>query len=362
VWTSLGINKLHPNLFVFLVGPPGVGKTQAIEPMTMLLRKSQAVGLAPTDLTKQGLLDALADCGKGNFDEQGRPFDYHFMAICIRELSNFMSQYDGELAGLLTDLFDCPSVNEEKKRSGAGKLIPFPGISFIMGTATENLGATIHKDMWGSGFMARVVMVFSAEEVIPADMFKVNKMDEHIAEEVATALRRIGTLKGTMEWTEDAQLALRDFRINQSRGAPIHNRLKSYVTRRWLHLAKLCMIAALADERMEVELDDFATALSWLEDAESEMPEIFKDMISHEDGAIYEEMRMQMWAKVLKERKPLTAEWVWNFLSTRASSHAVPRMLEVAEKGGYIERVAGTSGDDALYYPGKNSGPNPGVM
>ena len=142
IWTTLGTNKLYPNLFIFLVGPPGIGKTQAINPMSEMLRKSQAVGLAPTDMTKQGLLDALVGFSKGAVID-GLPFDYHFMSICISELSNFMSQYDAALAGLLTDLFDCPPINEEKKRSGAGKTIPFPGISFIIGTATENLGNTI---------------------------------------------------------------------------------------------------------------------------------------------------------------------------------------------------------------------------
>lgn len=360
IWTNLGVNKLHANLFVFLVGPPGVGKTQAIEPMSGLLRKSQAVGMAPTDMTKQGLLDALAGCAKGAMID-GSPFDYSFMAICIRELSNFMSQYDAALAGLLTDLFDCPGVNEEQKR-GLGKesaVINSPGISLLVGTATENLGNTISKDMWGSGFMARVIMVFSAQVIVPGDMFEHIHTNEGLAETIAANLRTLGELKGAMTWDPATQLALRTFRITQTEGAPIHNRLAHYVTRRWLHLGKLCMISALSDLRMDVRETDFLRAANWLRMAEAEMPEIFKDMVSHEDGQIYEELRQQMHLLHMRTHEAVPIRWMYQFLSKRVSSHAVERMIQVAESGDFIRRLAGTEGNEAEYLPVMPTGTTP---
>lgn len=360
VWTSLGINRLHPNLFVFLVGPPGVGKSQAINPMSVLLRKSQAVNLAPDDMSKQGLLDALGDSGRGTLIA-GRPFDYHFLAICISELSNFMAKYDVELAGLLTHLFDCPPTNDEKKRSGAGKMIPFPGISFIMGTATKNLGETISDAMWGSGFMARVVMVFSADDVVPANMFHVVPENEAVRDGITTGLRRIGDMKGEMAWDLDAQLSLQSFRQNQKDGAPLHNRLEYYVTRRWMHLAKLCMIAALADERMDVTIGDFLQAREWLLEAERAMPEVFKDMVGHEDGQIYEEMRSQMFALSMRAHVPITHTMLVQFLSKRVSAHNVERMLQIAVAADYFRREAGTgfNGEEALYIPQASFGVKP---
>lgn len=353
IWTQLGINRMYPNLYVFLVGPPGTGKTQAIMPASTMLRKSQAVALAPNDLTKQGLLDALADCSKGSFDERNQPFDYHFMAICISELSNFMPDFDPIIAGLLTDLFDCPTINEEKKRSGAGKVIPFPGLCFLMGTATGHLAVAVPGPMWESGFMARITMVYCAEEIVPLDMFAELSTDEALADEIATGLRRIGNLRGRMTWTDDAANVLRHFRLNQKDGAPVHNRLGHYVTRRWFHFGKLCMIAALADERMTVELEDVELAKTWLLDAESAMPEIFKDMISHEDGQTYQELRNFVWQTHMHTRnQPVPISLITNFLATRVSAFNLPRILEIAEKGGFIVRMAGTSGDEALFKPG----------
>lgn len=365
MWTEFGINKLYPNLFVFLVGPPGVGKSQAINPMTVMLRKSQAVALAPDDMTKQGLLDVLQESGRGVI-LNGRPFDYHYLTICGSELANFMSKYDLDLTGILTHLFDCPPANEEKKRGhDKGKLIPSPGISLIMGTATENLGATISSEMWGSGFMARVIMVFAAEEVIPEDMFAKVARNEPLADELTTALRRMKDLIGPMEWTPDAQRALLRFRRNQKEGAPVHARLTFYITRRWLHLAKLVMIAALSEERLEVTEADFHMGLSWLLSAEAEMPEIFKDMMTHEDGAIYEDLRQFVFMLHSKggQRRPIHASVLYDFLKSRAATYAVPKILEIAEAAYVIQRVAGTTGTEALYVPGNMGGrPPPGVL
>lgn len=372
VWTKFGNLLLHPNLFVFLVGPPGTGKSVSINPMSSLLRKSGVVNLSPDDMTKQGLLDCLGESSKA-FLINGRPQDYHFLTICGSELANFMSKYDDALAGILIHLFDCPPSNEEKKRGhDKGLLIPFPGISMIMGTATENLGKTISDEMWGSGFMARVVMVFSAEEVIPDNMFAEVESNEGLAERITGAFRRVGELKGPMTWTQDAQRCLMAFRRFQREGeaslgvprAPLHNRLSTYVVRRWLHLAKLCMISALSEERMVVAETDFHRALSWLTMAETEMPEIFKDMITHEDGAIYEDLRQWVFMLHMKTKgRAIHASLVYDYLKTRAATHAVPKIIEIAEAAGTIRRVAGTFGMEAEYLPAKGMGPNdPGVI
>lgn len=354
VWFEFGDLACYPNLYVFLVGPPGTGKSIALSPVGALLRKSQAVTLAPNDMTKQGLLDALTKCGKGALIN-GIPFDYHFMAINISELSNFMSQYDPALAGILTQLYDCEDANEEKKRGhDLGKLINNPGLSMIAGTATQNLGNTISDAMWGSGFMARVIMVYSADAVVPSreTMFEKVPQNAALVLEIETGLRRIGEMKGPMSIAPGAADALYLFRAMKDEGAPIHNRLVNYNTRRWIHLSKLCMISALADERMHIEEEDFTIARSWLLAAEARMPEIFLDMVSHADGAIYEELRSYLFAlHGAGGRRPLTSAVIYEFLSKRVASHAVERMVQVALSADFIRRVAGTDGMDALYVP-----------
>ena len=58
-------------------------------------------------------------------------------------------------------MFDCSEFNEEKKGHDLRQANPLPAISFIMGTATQNLGSTISDQMWGLASWP-VVMVFTA--------------------------------------------------------------------------------------------------------------------------------------------------------------------------------------------------------
>lgn len=353
VWTDFGTLRLYPNLFVFLVGPPGTGKTVALNPMANILRLSKAVTLAPNDITKQGLLDKLHEAERiGHYN--GRPFDFHFMAIHISELSNFMSQYDSALAGLLTDLFDCPDVNEENKRGhDKGMAINFPGISMIVGTATQNLGHTISDEMWGSGFMARVIVVFSADDVRPWDRFAIAQEATELKTSIVESLSRVGQLCGPMTWTPAAQNFLNTFARNQEEDAPLHNRLTHYVKRRWMHFAKLCMIAALQEERMTITDADCDTALEWLVAAESQMTEVFKDMVSHEDGHLHEQFHRDMFTLYVKTRTPMSSTLLFEWCKGKMASHIVERFIAIAVASGSFKlvREAGAAEDDVRYVP-----------
>jgi len=361
VWTYLtGSNRIHPNLFLFLVGPPATGKTQALAPMEAVLRKAGSVALAPNDISKQGFLDVLSESAKAPLID-GKPYEYHFMALHIRELSNFMSQYDGSLAGLLTDLFDIPPTNDENKRGhDKGKTLVRPGVSFIMGTTPQQLGTTIDDVLWGSGFMARVIMIYAAEQIIPPDLFAPGTDTAALREELTLAFKRLGEMKGPMEWTPAARAILQKFAESQRTEAPVHNRLTHYASRRWIQLVKLSMIAALSDERMEVDAADINLALSWLREAEALMPEIFKDMQSHEDGRIHEELRNEMFNIHLMSQKPIPEALIYKWLSKRVASHQIERLFQVALAADYFRRVAGSEDE---YIPQSGSGHKPlGVL
>ncbi|WCD44103.1 hypothetical protein Kuura_025 [Caulobacter phage Kuura] len=355
VWTNLvpGV-PVYPNLFLFIVGPPGVGKTQALQPMGETLRKSSTVKLAPNDVSKQSLLDALQDAKDGVTGPEfvGGVETFHYLALVIRELSNFMSQYDGQLAGLMTDIFDNPPVNEERKRTNNnGNAIVKPSLSMIAGTATKNLGKTISGDLWGQGFMSRIILIYSADqpkvEFFGAGEAKRTDTDP----ELVKRLSRIGALKGAMVWTPEAQEAFKTWYSNGCAPIPQHAKLVEYNARRFLHVTKLAMTSALADERMEITHADFWRARMWLEQAERAMPEIFKEMTVHSDGEVLKELHMHMWSEYTRTKKPIPAVTLTAFLFTRVAARDIARLLEVAENGGLMDRMAGTSGPTAQYKP-----------
>lgn len=357
IWTELVPGRpIYPNLFVFEVGPPGTGKTEAINPAMEHLRKSQTCKLAPNDITKQSLLDNLDQAPDAVILDGLAgpvPTEFHFLAIGIRELSNFMNQYDSALAGLLTDLFDNPPVNHESKRSGSGKVIIRPGISLLAGTATKNLGSTIGNALWGQGFMSRVIMVYSADQ--PRVAFFGEQTIATVTHEpdpaLVTKLSAIGAMKGRVDWEPDAQAAFTEWFDGGQLPKPNHSKLVEYNARRFLHVAKLSLISAMSDARHIILAQDFARALAWLQAAEKAMPEIFKEMVVHSDGEIAREMHMHAFALFSQSRKPVHYAQLASFLMTKVPARDIKRIIENAEEAGMFDRVAGTQGAAAQYIP-----------
>lgn len=368
MWTKTGkTNQVFPNLFIFLVGPPGTGKTQALVPAMDMLRKSEATQLAPNDVTKQSLLDALSEAGRAIANPPGRKealYEYHYLTLAVRELSNFMSQYDNQLAGMLTDIFDNPPVNAERKRTskGSGAIIN-PSLAILAATATKNLGKTIHGDMWGSGFMSRVLLVYSAETPFVDIFAHDDDTPLEYPKDLIQHLTKISDLKGPMTWTPAAQAAFTEWRKEGEKPVPTHGKLVEYCARRWLHIVKLSMTAALSELRLEVTVEDFLLARKWLEEAEVVMPEIFRDMQSHSDGEILQELHMHMWQLYMTSgKKPVTASALTAWLVGKVASRDIARLIEVGEQAGLYNRMAGTSGPTAQYKPVANTNFDPGTL
>ncbi len=339
-------------MFVVLVGPAGVGKTIAISPLETILRKSRAVAISPNDVTKQGFLDALAESSRGILLD-GKPYEYHYLAVIVRDLANFMSKFDNALAGIMTDLFDCPPINAEQKRThNNGKSIQNPGVSFLMGTTPENLGNTISHELWDTGFMARIILVYSDEKIRVKNLFAKPKDQSDKEAALVAGFAKLATLKGPMEWEPDVQDAYNAFNQDPSVGAPSHNRLHQYVTRRHFHLSKLAMIAALSDASMTVTTEHLSRAFLWLTEAESRMPEIFAAMVSHADGQVFEDMRMALFQMHMRTGgQGLPRSVIFKYLSAKVRSDSVQRVFDIALESDYIRRKAGTSGAEELYVP-----------
>lgn len=292
VWWDTGDGLIYPNIYALLVGPPGTGKSRAIAKMEQLLVDSGTAKLGPQDMSKQGLLDALAHkdniggwyyLGDNGRYEMG---DYHYLTLAISEIADFMPMYDGVLTGLLTKLWDCLDVNSESKRHGLGKVIESPGLSMIVGAATRSLGNIVPSQEWGTGFTARLMLVYSDEQ-ISTRLGKRASDDKLIVDELHHHLRTIATLNGPIKWEPDALDAIQDFK--DALVEPPHPRLEDYYVRRWFHLAKLCMHSSLSDARMCITMSDYKRALEWLTHTEDTMTEIFPKMFVHEDTATHQQ-------------------------------------------------------------------------
>ena len=64
VWSSTIQGKQYSNIYVMLVAPPGIGKSQSVGPAKSLLLKSNKFFIAPDRISTASLIDAFARASK----------------------------------------------------------------------------------------------------------------------------------------------------------------------------------------------------------------------------------------------------------------------------------------------------------
>lgn len=338
VWLQTSA-PLYPNLYVFLVGHPGVGKTRTVNAAAGFVRELADFHLSPTSMTMASLVDALMEAKRSIIRLPDPPMEYNSMFIIADELSAFMHKFDDEIIGGLTTFYDV-SVPYSQNRRGKDIRIKIknPQLSILSGTTPSNLIKFMPENAWDQGFTSRVIMVFSDERII-TDIFE----HEHrgINKEMMHDLRIINGLSGQFGVTADYKSAINNWRQLGQVPVPNHPKLLHYCTRRLAHLFKLSMVACIdRSNTLLLTKDDFNTAMGWLLSAESTMPEIFRAGSIGADSKVMDETFFYVKnAGMLTKHGGVPESKIIDFIRERVPAHSVMRVLEVMERGGKLQPI-----------------------
>jgi hypothetical protein len=169
------------NLFVFLVGPPAIGKTTAIDwADENLLKKDFALRFEDRLLaekkmpkiihskgTAEGIFQFLMEEGKSVEVTPGRFVKYKAsnVAILTGELATFLGrqQYNVGLIERLTRLYDCASVDDEVTKGKGIQTVNEPYVTLLGGITPDGMAQSIPEASFGDGFLSRVIVVYQDE-------------------------------------------------------------------------------------------------------------------------------------------------------------------------------------------------------
>lgn len=349
VWVRTAKGFTYANLFVLLVGRPGIGKSEAINNIRPLVKATYvkdvypaATEMLPYDVTKGAMLDKLSQYSRwgpdpytNDLDDKTTRVKYHSAFLAVSELGNLVREKDNQLLNSLHDLYDCLSVVEEERRYMKDKPISIvnPSVALLGGTTPSYLSETFPVQAWSQGFMARVIMIYSAD-VIEPDLFNEQEIDIVLAQELVKDLRQIGNLKGKMIFTDAAKAAVVAWQKSGRAPQPDHVRLEHYNTRRMRHALKLSMIAAIdKGNTLVIDVEDFQQALAWMIEAEKLMPQVFLELVGRSDGQVINELWFhckQLWDSPLHGRRPITKALIVEFLRHRVSSWQIEQVIKTA--------------------------------
>lgn len=356
VWISTGKGLAFPNLYVLLMAAPGIGKNiidharelwrATVEPGTKL----RAFHVAPDNMSKASLLDTLARSKSLRIPPTGPPEIYHSLLIAAEEFSVLFPAYDNEYLGVLNSIWNVKADHQEVRRTGSVKELNIdkPLINILAGYQPALMATIFPEEAWASGLSRRLIMIYSSEAPF-RDLFYYPEVPEGLYSSLTYKLGLMSQMLGQLKWTQEAAdcVAGWDRSGGDNRGGPpvpSHSKLAYYNRTRTHTICKLCIVSAVARTgHMVIELADAQRALAWLLEAETVMPDIFREMVGKSDFQVVEELHyflQSTWAKA--KQKPVHSNLLYQFLGYRLPSEKVSRVLLLAEQMNTIARVAGT--------------------
>lgn len=265
--------KLFLNLFTFLVGPPGTGKTTAIWAAREILVRVSSVKLAPDKVTPEKFINILSHSSSVEL-KNGEVSQHVSVAILSNELGVFVRPGDRDFPPILTDLYDCPATYSYSTISRGDDRFENLYINLLGGVTPKSLASIIGPDGLGKGFTARVFFIF-AESLIPTDPFDTPRVGN--VEPLVHDLELINMLTGHFSFTMDAMAYIREWLADNMAPIPADPRFEEYGPRRLTHWIKLSALRAAARRQDKIiQVADCESAKKDLLEAERYMPAAFE--------------------------------------------------------------------------------------
>ena len=107
------------------------------------------------------------------------------------------------------------------------------------------------------------------------------------------------------------------------------------------------MIAAAAQGKLTIDIEEYQTALNWMLEAEATSGDIFRAM-SRGDSSVIEDTWYYVFRTYMKEKKPLSEARLIGFLAERTPAHNVLKVIEMMVRAKLLIHRAGPA---ASYEP-----------
>lgn len=278
---------VYPNLYVWLVGPPGTKKTTAIRAGKRLLRGIPGVHFTPDAPSIVGIMEDFKDIAKAQKDHQS-------LNAFIGELSSLFENAQEGMVGFLTNIYDCDPDYRKRTRVGGNEIVPHPWFNMIGGTTPRWLGDNLTKNAVDGGLIARTVFVYSDELNFQSAEPDIDPAFLEREKTLAHDLVHIAQIYGQFDWhggksshrgkcalkctCGDAWKWYNNWYLDGDARLPRipDNRTQGYFIRKPIHLLKVAMLLSLAkrDDRL-FHLEDLVAALALLDSIEMGMKRAF---------------------------------------------------------------------------------------
>jgi hypothetical protein len=352
VWLDEGLFTLFPNLYVFIIGAPGLVKKSTSTAVGVdMLRELDNMNIMAEQLTAAAMIDTLQRSGS-KFSHKGQEVRQSSVFCYASELNVFLKEVFGSTVELLTTFYDCQPNDSSKpwirETKGNGQVKVFGPCLNVLGCSTPTwLRESVPESQMGGGFSSRVIYVMETE---PPNVYvpwpKVDTSGREMRKKLVEDLRVIHNLAGEFSFTDEARAFYSDWYIaymKQMAGGQIHRNFEGYFGRKGTLIKKLAMVASVAESNSLVgEVSHIAKAIAWLEGVEKHMMAAF-GVVGKNEGAA---LTLNVLEFLQKRSKATGGEVLQNFVHD-ADGQVLERVLSDLQKMRLIQLAV--DGSEAVW-------------
>ena len=282
VWNG-DLNWLYTfgNLYVVLVGNPGVGKSLALAPVKDLLsipglrRGEKLFHLAPETTSFSALVKRLEKEAEEIPILNGERYEHRSFSFVLEELSSLLKKQFQDTARFLLVAYDSPADYSYDTITHGRLYIENVSASLIAGATLDFLEDVRDTRVLQEGLLSRAIFVFADEP--RARVFTPKPLTPQQLQyklDIAEHIKKLKMIYGPVEFSDEAEEYLSEFWKDRDKVETNKNsKLNHYYARKNLHIKRLAIAVHFAESstRDAVNLAECLRAKELLENAEVDM-------------------------------------------------------------------------------------------
>jgi len=285
VWIPWGKDKFYPNMYIFLVSKPGIGKSSAMRPVQSLLyRMNESYGTAirilPNKVTEPVLFDLLKE--KEYFQYNNTQYPHTSALFYASEASTCFNDPYGGFAQTITALYDGDTISKSTVYRGT-VMVENPCLNLLAGCTFDYLNKLLTTEGIMGGFASRITYVVHNDIVQRRSVWggeQETNVEETKLLNLTSDLYEIHRMVGP--FTAEDQVKTRwqewfdthDMQIQQTE----NEKLGALMIRKSTAMRKLPMILSAAERSDRViTLSHWEAALKMMDIIESKIPGMLRE-------------------------------------------------------------------------------------
>lgn len=291
VWLDMGQYVLYPNIYVVLLGPPGNGKSLAMDTAQNIIEDVGGINFSGDAQTKESLVRVMRDKCVKQFECNGESGPITVLSMFATELSHLLGPNSGHMIDFLTTIYTKDKRYASLTKNKGDDILERPFLNLIACTTQQWITTYLKSDIIGGGFTRRVIFVnepvaSSVEDKSLRKPFLVVTPEQRTAKENVLAYANVlKGVRGGFTWDPEAKHAYEHWYL--TRDIPNDPDTQGYYKTKPNQVLKVAMLIALSRTPATVlTKTDFEVALALFDKTEATLLRVFQGIGRNELNAV----------------------------------------------------------------------------